>query len=369
MSKTEKVIVAGSPELAQALQALHPEVQEVVVGRATPEAVEGKYVIGSLPPHLAERAAVVEAPSFAFAPEDRGKTLSADELLARYRGSSTLVTFGQKDLEEAAKHEGPLYQHLAEAFQRAKEGADLVVTRHGGLVDFLREHGVVGEGVEVRSHIASPEEVRGKVVAGILPPHLAKEAEAVISPPPVEAGRDRELTAKEMEEALRAKGIEPPGTQVAVVRGLKDPEFQRLLAATPAPSGEASGLAAKVEAIKGAVAVEVESEQVREALQSLRDALPRMVYDGHHGYPFPAYERIESILEGAMAGEQNGKASFTVAEWQSLQEALSRYPQEAMADGANYWAAQPPEALGRLADEVGARFLGEAERGRDIEPA
>lgn len=39
MSKTEKVIVAGSPELAQALQALHPEVQEVVVGRATPEAV------------------------------------------------------------------------------------------------------------------------------------------------------------------------------------------------------------------------------------------------------------------------------------------------------------------------------------------
>lgn len=61
MSKTEKVIVAGSPELAQALQALHPEVQEVVVGRATPEAVEGKYVIGSLPPHLAERAAVVEA--------------------------------------------------------------------------------------------------------------------------------------------------------------------------------------------------------------------------------------------------------------------------------------------------------------------
>lgn len=54
----------------------------------------------------------------------------------------------------------------------------VVVTRHPGLVEYLREIGLVDEGAEVLTH-ASAEDVRGKRVIGVLPLHLAVEAESV----------------------------------------------------------------------------------------------------------------------------------------------------------------------------------------------
>ena len=49
---------------------------------------------------------------------------------------------------------------------------DLVVTRHQGLVEYLLERGIITRDVPVISH-ATPDQVRGKDVIGVLPPHLS----------------------------------------------------------------------------------------------------------------------------------------------------------------------------------------------------
>ena len=49
---------------------------------------------------------------------------------------------------------------------------DLIVTRHTGLVEYLKEEGVVGDDVEVVSH-ASPEAVENRHVCGVLPHSLS----------------------------------------------------------------------------------------------------------------------------------------------------------------------------------------------------
>ena len=54
----------------------------------------------------------------------------------------------------------------------------LIVTRHQALVPFLVELGLVGLGVSVVEH-ASPEDILGKHVVGILPLHLAALAAKV----------------------------------------------------------------------------------------------------------------------------------------------------------------------------------------------
>lgn len=49
---------------------------------------------------------------------------------------------------------------------------DVIVTRHPGLVAYLKEVGLTSEGVEVVSH-ATPENVAGKHVCGVLPHSLS----------------------------------------------------------------------------------------------------------------------------------------------------------------------------------------------------
>ena len=49
---------------------------------------------------------------------------------------------------------------------------DLVVTRHPGLVEYLRELGIVSNDVEVITH-ATPEAVTGRNVCGVLPHSLS----------------------------------------------------------------------------------------------------------------------------------------------------------------------------------------------------
>jgi len=75
----------------------------------------------------------------------------------------------------------------------------VVVTRHPALVEYLREEGLISPDVQVIEH-ATAEDVRGKRVFGILPLHLAVEAEEVVHIPldlPPEA-RGRELTIEEV---------------------------------------------------------------------------------------------------------------------------------------------------------------------------
>ena len=75
----------------------------------------------------------------------------------------------------------------------------IVITRHQGLLDFLREEGLLSGAEQVQAH-ASEEDVRGKHVIGVLPLHLAALAGQVTI---VEMGRlpaserGRELSAEE----------------------------------------------------------------------------------------------------------------------------------------------------------------------------
>lgn len=77
----------------------------------------------------------------------------------------------------------------------------IVVTRHASLVKHLVESGIVPAGTKVVSH-ASPEEVSGKHVVGILPLHLAALAARVTVVPlrvPSEL-RGQELTLGQVRE-------------------------------------------------------------------------------------------------------------------------------------------------------------------------
>lgn len=49
---------------------------------------------------------------------------------------------------------------------------NLIVTRHTGMVDYLKEIGLASEGVEVIAH-ATADSVRGKHVCGVLPHSLS----------------------------------------------------------------------------------------------------------------------------------------------------------------------------------------------------
>jgi putative CRISPR-associated protein (TIGR02620 family) len=79
---------------------------------------------------------------------------------------------------------------------------DLVVTRHGGLVEFLRRRGLVDENVQVVAHVSDPSILDGKVVAGVLPVNLAARTTAYCSVNldlPLEL-RGKELTAEQTEQ-------------------------------------------------------------------------------------------------------------------------------------------------------------------------
>lgn len=77
----------------------------------------------------------------------------------------------------------------------------LVVTRHSALVEYLREEGVIDETAEVITH-ASPEQVRGRHVIGVLPHHLSCEALSVTEVPldlPAEI-RGQELSVEQVRQ-------------------------------------------------------------------------------------------------------------------------------------------------------------------------
>ncbi len=81
-----------------------------------------------------------------------------------------------------------------------KQHVDLVVTRHQGLVEYLRREGIVDDGVRVVPH-ATPEMLRGLRVCGVLPLSLAAECEAVLVVPLDDLPREmrgRELSADEV---------------------------------------------------------------------------------------------------------------------------------------------------------------------------
>lgn len=98
----------------------------------------------------------------------------------------------------------------------------VVVTRHAGLVEFLREEGLITSDTEVIPH-ATAEAVAGCRVIGILPLHLAAKAAVVEQPildlPPELRGK--ELTAAEMRQYFKGMETFVVSTPFELERGLQ----------------------------------------------------------------------------------------------------------------------------------------------------
>lgn len=83
--------------------------------------------------------------------------------------------------------------------------SQVVVTRHAGLVTFLREEGLIGTDAIVLPHVTR-EQIAGRHVIGVLPLHLAECAASVTEIPldlPVEL-RGVELTAAQARQYAKA---------------------------------------------------------------------------------------------------------------------------------------------------------------------
>lgn len=91
---------------------------------------------------------------------------------------------------------------------------DLIVTRHPGLVDYLRELGMVDNGVEIIDH-ATPEAVTGRNVCGVLP-HSLSCLTASFTEVPLRL--TPELRGKELDlDTLREIAGEPVTYRVEVI--------------------------------------------------------------------------------------------------------------------------------------------------------
>lgn len=77
------------------------------------------------------------------------------------------------------------------------ENSPLIVTRHAATIEWLREQGIVGE---VKTHVTA-QDVKGRVVYGNLPLHLASEAKYICT---VTLNVPEELRGQELDiEAVR----------------------------------------------------------------------------------------------------------------------------------------------------------------------
>jgi putative CRISPR-associated protein (TIGR02620 family) len=75
----------------------------------------------------------------------------------------------------------------------------VIVTRHAGMVQWLKNHGIVGD---VISHVENVEQIAGKNVYGILPLHLAIECNCITTVDmdiPAEK-RGMDISPEEMDE-------------------------------------------------------------------------------------------------------------------------------------------------------------------------
>ena len=98
----------------------------------------------------------------------------------------------------------------------------VVVTRHPALVEYLREEGVIDETTEIIEH-ASPDDVRGRHVIGVLPHHLSAEAASVTEVPlnlPPEL-RGQELTVEQVRQyAVTVLALSSPHSSRTVANSL-----------------------------------------------------------------------------------------------------------------------------------------------------
>jgi hypothetical protein len=313
MTQKTFLVVAGSPEASEALRMYLEGRGEIrsLPPRVPPEGVkeevrrleeEGKDVIIVSSAPFAYGSGNHLVPTFTFAPEDRGKTLSPEDLLARLKDVNLVAIFDREDLVELAS----LRDRFAEA---AEAPASKVVTRHQGLVDFLQHYGVVRPDAEAIAHVSDPKQIAGEVVAGVLPPHLAKHALAVEVPPPLSLSPGTELSREEMEEKLRSMGIEPPGTRRYAVLDLDDPTTLKAVLQVRREAGVFEpGSRAEALLERTLQAVEIPAPLAENLRERLREALVEMRERGvPESYPplfFHKTHIVEAAIEGALGAER-----------------------------------------------------------------
>lgn len=96
----------------------------------------------------------------------------------------------------------------------SKNPETVIVTRHPALISYLVEKGIIAESCDVLSH-ATPEDVDGKHVIGILPLHLACLAHSVTV---VNLNLPAHLRGKELTiEEIREYASEPSTYSVNIV--------------------------------------------------------------------------------------------------------------------------------------------------------
>ncbi len=318
-------------------------------------------VVSTLPPQNLPEGSVVLTPEFRFGPEDRGRTLSPEELAERFQGFGHYQVYSLELLKKVQevppeRLEG-VYRLLAQAHEGLQGGAErVVVTRHEGTVELLRREGVVDENTPVLPH-ATPEDVKGKVVIGVVPHALASEAEAVQAVS-LNLPRGAELGADEVAEVVRNMGYsslrEYLERNTYVLLNLKDPEVLRALLETPT-EGVPEALARAVEGARRSVEVEVDPEWAKRALEGLGERLKEAVQDGYNGWPTPSLKAVEETL--SRAAEER---KLDLEDLYQLRKALERLPEELRLEGANSWAAGRVvdplwEEAERLADRVAPR--------------
>lgn len=93
---------------------------------------------------------------------------------------------------------------------------DLAVSRHQTLIDLGIDRGVITGSTPVVAHV-SPEDVEGKHVFGVLPPHLAQLAGSVTGIP-LDIPQERRGIELPIEELRQYAGA----TQTLVTRTLED---------------------------------------------------------------------------------------------------------------------------------------------------
>lgn len=138
------------------------------LGRASAGTIAGcdVYVAGSLPPHLAAAAkSVTEVPL----------ALSLEQRTRAQRGELSIDERRQAVGDPATYRVESLYPIPIQDFETRPA---LCVTRHEGLACLLRERNQLACDARVLAHAASTD-VRGQIVAGVLPFALAAEAAEV----------------------------------------------------------------------------------------------------------------------------------------------------------------------------------------------
>lgn len=93
----------------------------------------------------------------------------------------------------------------------------IVVTRHAPLVAYLREIGLINDEAIVLEHVTA-EDIRGERVIGVLPLHLAADAERVTEIPLVLTQEDRVAMQRGDLPIERLREIALPPVEYSVCR-------------------------------------------------------------------------------------------------------------------------------------------------------